>query len=68
MSKIRVGGGVAGLIFTVGTALIFLVGVPPLRWFAVLALVVGLAVGVGLLLWHKRHPKTEVEEESLNLK
>ncbi|MGE5112132.1 MAG: hypothetical protein ACM3JB_14815 [Acidobacteriaceae bacterium] len=53
---IPVGGGVAGLIFAVGSCLVFLVGIPALRWFLLLAVVVGSAVGGFLWRWHKNRP------------
>ena len=46
ISKIPVGGGVAGIIFSVGSILIFLLGVPVLWYFFALAL----ALGVGFAL------------------
>ena len=56
--RIPVGGGVAGLIFAVGSCLIFLVGIPALRWFLLGAVVVGAAFAV--LLW-RRHKQRPVE-------
>ncbi len=67
MAKIRVGGETAGLIFAAGVLLLLLVGVPPLRWFAVLALILGLIVGGGLWVWHRLHPSAEEENDSLKL-
>jgi hypothetical protein len=43
MSQIHFGGGMAGLIFTVGSMLIFLLGVPVLWYF----FAGGAALGVG---------------------
>ncbi len=54
--RIPVGGGVAGLIFAVGSCMIFLVGIPALRWFLLLAVVVGSAIGGLLWRWHKNRP------------
>ncbi len=48
--------GVGGLIFAVGTALIFLVGIPALRLFLIGALVVGVFMGCGLYWYHKKRP------------
>ena len=50
ISKIPVGPGVAGVIFTLGTLLIFLFGVPGLWVFFGLALALGLGVAVFLRL------------------
>ena len=56
IDSIPVGGGVAGLIFAVGSCLIFLVGIPALRWFLLLAVLVGSAIGGLLWRWHKNRP------------
>jgi hypothetical protein len=56
MHRIPIGGGVAGLIFAVGSCMIFLVGIPALRWFLLGAVVVGSAVGAFLWRWHKKKP------------
>jgi hypothetical protein len=53
MSKVQVGGGIAGAIFTVGSMLIFLVGIPVLRYLFPAAILVG--CGVALLLRFIRH-------------
>jgi hypothetical protein len=48
MARIKVGGGVAGLIFTLGCMWIFLAGVPALWVF--LALAIALGAGFAVLL------------------
>ena len=48
IDKIQVGSGFAGVVFTVGTLLIFLIGVPALWYF--LAGATSLGVGVAALL------------------
>jgi len=50
ISQIRVGGGVAGLIFTVGSMLIFLVGIPVLWYVFAFAVAVGVGIAVVLRL------------------
>ena len=55
MSKLAVGGGIAGAVFTVGSMLIFLTGIPVLRYIFPAA--VALGCGVALLL-HCMHHKT----------
>src|SRR5690242_786623 len=52
-AKIRVGGGIAGAIFTIGSLLIFLIGIPVL-WYVFPAAIV-LGCGVALLLRFARH-------------
>ena len=53
MSKIVVGGGIAGAIFTVGSMLIFLIGIPVLRYMFPAAIALG--CGVALILHFIRH-------------
>jgi hypothetical protein len=53
LSKIPVGGGIAGAIFALGSMLIFLLGIPVLRYVFPAAVVLGLAVA--LILHFARH-------------
>ena len=53
VSKIVVGGGIAGTIFTVGSMLIFLIGIPALRYFLPAAILLG--CGVALIIHFIRH-------------
>ena len=53
ISKIVVGGGIAGTIFAVGSALIFLIGIPALRYFLPAAILLG--CGVALIIHFVRH-------------
>ena len=46
--------GAGGLIFTIGALAIFLIGLPPLRWFLLAAWALGVLIGVLLILWHNR--------------
>jgi hypothetical protein len=48
MHKLTVGGGFEGLVFTVGSALIFLFGLPSLWYFV--AFSVALGIGVALVI------------------
>ena len=48
MHKLSFGDGFAGLVFTAGTALIFLFGLPALWYFVAFAF--GLAIGIAILL------------------
>src|SRR6266404_5922391 len=52
-AKLRVGGGIAGAIFTIGSMLIFLIGIPVLRYVFPAAILVGF--GVALFLHFIRH-------------
>jgi hypothetical protein len=40
-AKLRVGGGIAGAIFTIGCMLVFLVGIPAIRYVFPVAVLVG---------------------------
>jgi hypothetical protein len=53
ISKIVVGGGIAGAIFTIGSMAIFLIGIPVLRFMFPAAIVLGGAVA--LILHFIRH-------------
>jgi hypothetical protein len=46
VSKIVAGGGVAGTIFTASSMLIFLIGIPALRYFLPAAIVLGCGVAM----------------------
>jgi hypothetical protein len=53
MSKLAVGGGIAGAIFAVGSMLIFLIGIPAIRYIFPAAVLLG--CGVALILHFMRH-------------
>jgi len=53
VSKIVVGGGIAGAIFAIGSMLIFLIGIPAIRYVFPAAIVLG--CGVALALRFIRH-------------
>jgi hypothetical protein len=53
LAKIPVGGGIAGAIFALGSILIFLIGIPALRYFLPAAVVLGF--GVALVIHFIRH-------------
>jgi len=48
MHKLSFGGGIEGLTFAIGSALIFLFGLPSLWYFVVLAFVLGVGIAVFL--------------------
>ena len=48
MHKIPVGAGIAGVVFTVGSMAVFLIGIPALRYFLGLALVLGIGIAIAL--------------------
>jgi hypothetical protein len=54
MHKLPVGGGFIGLLFAVGTAVIFVVGFPTLWYFVALSFGLGVAVALILKFAHQR--------------
>ncbi len=50
MHRIPVGAGIAGVLFTVGSMAVFLIGIPALRYFLGLALVLGIGIAIVLHL------------------
>jgi sugar phosphate permease len=52
-SKLAIGGGIAGAAFTIGSMLIFLTGLPTLRYMFAAALILG--CGIALFLRLVRH-------------
>ena len=56
MSKIAVGGGIAGAFFAAASMLIFLIGIPLLRYMFPAAIVLG--CGVALVRHFIRHKTT----------
>jgi len=53
VSKIPGGGGVAGALFAVISMIIFVVGIPLVRFFLPAAILVG--GGVALIIHHRKH-------------
>ena len=56
VSKMPVGGGIAGAIFTLSSMAIFLIGIPALQYFLPAAILLG--GGVALLIHFHRHENT----------
>ena len=56
MHQIPVGSGFPGLLFAVGSALIFLFAIPALWVVVAAALVVGIILAVVLPIFHNAHP------------
>lgn len=52
MAKIPVSGGIAGLIFAIGTMAIFVIGIPAIRYMLPASLVLGCGIAAFL---HFRH-------------
>jgi hypothetical protein len=56
MHRIAIGGGIMGALFTVGTVLIFVIGVPFGGWFLLASILLGTCVAAILYTWHQSHP------------
>ena len=54
MHKLPVGGGFIGLLFAVGTAVIFILGFPTLWYFVVLSAGLGVAIALMIRFIHER--------------
>ena len=59
MHRLPVGGDFPGLLFAVGSALIFLIALPALWYVVAGALVVGLVVAAVLQIIHDRPDKSQ---------
>lgn len=55
-SKLRVGGEIVGALFTFGTMLIFLIGIPVLRYLFPVAIVLGIVVALVLRIVKRESP------------
>jgi hypothetical protein len=59
MHRLPVGGDFPGLVFAVGTALIFLIALPALWYLVVGALAVGLVIAAVLQIVHDRPDESQ---------
>jgi len=59
MHRLPVGGDLPGLVFAVGTALIFLIALPALWYVVVGALAVGLVIAAVLQILHDRPDQSQ---------
>jgi len=55
-SRMDVGGDLGGLVFTVGSVVAVLIGLPWIAPLYLASLACGLGVAVLLFEWHRRHP------------
>jgi hypothetical protein len=56
LSRTRIGGDLAGAIAVIGSVVVIIAGVPPLKWFFAGALLCGGLCAFALSYWHRRHP------------
>lgn len=65
MSRIQIGGGLAGLLFALGTALIFAVGVLAVRAFLVGSVIAGSVISIALHFFHEYKPTRRISKISI---
>jgi len=58
LARIYVGGDIGGIFFVVGSVVTVLIGLAPVRPFALAAMACGIAVSVPLFLWRSSHPSS----------
>jgi hypothetical protein len=58
VSRIHVGGDIGGVLFVVGSVVTVLIGLAPVRPFALAALACGVALAWPLFKWRSAHPTT----------
>ena len=57
LSRIPVGGDIAGLFFAAGSVVVVIVGVPDMAWYFVSALVCAALLAWGLATWRRPSPR-----------
>ena len=55
ISAVYVGGDAAGLAFVAGTVVVFVMALPPLRWFALASAVLAVVFATTVIGWHRTH-------------
>ena len=55
ISAVHVGGDAAGLAFVIGTVVVFVMSLPPLRWFALASAVLAVLFATTVVAWHRTH-------------
>jgi hypothetical protein len=53
------GKGVAGLLVAVAVVAVMLIGIPPVRPFFLISVIIGVVIAGGLRLWYKFRPIRE---------
>jgi hypothetical protein len=55
IAAIHIGGDAAGLAFAVGCVAIFVMGLPPLRWFVAASALLAVLFALAVIGWHRTH-------------
>jgi hypothetical protein len=56
ISAVYVGGDAAGLAYVVGCVVIFVMALPPLRWFVLASSILAVLFALAVIGWHRTHP------------
>lgn len=56
ISAVYIGGDAAGLAYVVGCVVIFVVALPPLRWFVLASSILAVLFALAVIGWHRTHP------------
>ena len=67
LSRIPVGGDVAGLMFAAGSVVVVIIGVPNMAWYFVSALLCAAALAWGLFAYRAAHARHALEGRPLGL-
>ena len=62
---VYVGADAAGLAYGVGCVVIFVMGLPPLRWFALASAILAVLFALAVIGWHRTHPVWSEPSQSL---
>ncbi len=65
IAAVHIGGDAAGLAFVAGTVVIFVMGLPPLRWFVLASAVLAVACAATIIAWRRTHALWTPPETSL---
>ena len=55
ITAVYIGGDAAGLAFVVGCVVIFVMGLPPLRWFVLASSILAVLFALAVIGWHRTH-------------
>ncbi len=65
ISSVHIGGDAAGLAWVLGTVVIFVMALPPLRWFVLASGALALVCAAALIAWRRTHAVWSPPEASL---
>lgn len=65
ISAVYVGGDAAGLAYVVGTVVVFVMGLQPLRWFALASAALAFGCAATIIAWRRTHSLWSRPETSI---